>query len=102
VTFEVLAEARLEAVEAAIWYDDRRLGLGSEFLVEFQAAIDRVRQRPRELSRLEAYSGPHDIRRCLLRRFPYLVIFVYRPDETVVIAVSHARRHPLYWLERLR
>ncbi len=99
--FEVVPEARLEAAEAAIWYDDQRAGLGGDFLVEVQKTLDRVRHRPTEFSKLEAYRGPHEVRRALLRRFPYVAIFVCRPDETVVVAVSHARRRPLYWLDRL-
>ena len=62
----------------------------------------RRRWRPTALPRLESYRGLHEIRRCALERFPYLVIFVCRPDEAVVVAISHARRHPLYWVERLR
>lgn len=99
--FAVLPEAELEAAEAAIWYDDQRLGLGDEFLVELQQAFDRIRGEPAELSRLESYVGPHEIRRCLLKRFPYLVIFACRPEEVIVVAISHARRRPLYWLRRL-
>lgn len=99
--FAVLSAAELEAAEAAIWYDDQRAGLGDDFLTELRHALDRVRDRPAELSRLELYHGRHDVRRCLLKRFPYLVIFVCRPDEVVVVAISHARRRPLYWIERL-
>jgi hypothetical protein len=101
VIFAVLPEAELEAAEAVIWYDDQRLGLGDDFLFELTQALDRIRRGPAELPRLESYSGLHDVRRCLLKKFPYLVIFAYRPDDVAVIAVSHARRRPLYWLDRL-
>jgi hypothetical protein len=50
---------------------------------------------------MEQYSGPFDVRRILLERFPYAVIVLCRPEETVVVAVAHTRRRPLYWLERL-
>lgn len=97
----VLPEAELEAAAAASWYDDQRPGLGDDFLVDVQQALDRIGNGPAELPCLESYAGAHDIRRCLLKRFPYLLIFVYRPDEPVVVAISHARRRPSYWLERL-
>ncbi len=101
MTFTVLPEAELEASEAVIWYDDQRFGLGDDFLIEFTQVLDRIRRGPAELPRLEAYTGRHVVRRCLLKRFPYLVIFVCQPEEVLVVAVSHARRRPLYWLERL-
>lgn len=101
MSFRVLLEAELEAADAAIWYDDQRSGLGDEFLTEVERAFARVRRNPAEFPKLESYRGPHDVRRCLLKRFPYLVIFVSRPEEVVVVAVSHARRRPHYWIERI-
>jgi len=101
VTFTVLPEAELEAAEAALWYDDQRPTLGDDFLIELEQAFDLLRRSPANASRLESYGGQHDVRRYLLKRFPYLVIFVHRPEQVVVVAISHARRRPLYWLERL-
>ena len=97
----ILPTAELEAADAAIWYDDRRQGLGDEFLAEFRRALDRISSAPEGFSRLEGYAGEHDVRRCLLQRFPYLVVFMCRPEVIVVAAVSHVRRRPFYWLERL-
>ena len=51
--------------------------------------------------RMEQYSGLLDIRRILLRRFPYAVIVLPRPSETLVVAIAHTRRRPLYWLDRV-
>ncbi len=41
------------------------------------------------------------IRRVLLPRFPHAIVFVERRDEYFVLAVSHLRRRPEYWRERL-
>lgn len=98
----VLPAAELEAAEAAIWYDDRRSGLGDEFLAELRQSFDDIQRAPEACFRAEFYRGRHDVRRYLLRRFPYVVIFVLRPEEVVIVAVSHVRRRPLYWLDRLR
>ena len=98
----ILREAELEAAEAAAWYDDCRAGLGDEFLSDIADATARITSEPDMFSRLESYGGVRDIRRCVLRRFPYLVVFARFPDEALVVAVAHTRRRPLYWLERLR
>jgi toxin ParE1/3/4 len=90
VNFKILAAADVESLEAAAWYDDQRLGLGDDFLTELDRVYERVRTAPGSCSLLESYPGPHEIRRCLLGRFPYLVIFLCRPDEVVVLVVSHA------------
>jgi toxin ParE1/3/4 len=96
----ILPAAELESAEAATWYDDQSFGLGDEFLSEVEQAIAEIGRNPQSFSRLEYYSGPHDIRRHVLRRFPYLIVFSCRPETVLVVAISHARRQPLYWLER--
>ena len=42
-----------------------------------------------------------ETRRCLLSRFPYMVIYAPLPDELLVIAVGHQHRRPEYWRDRL-
>jgi hypothetical protein len=101
VKLHLLSVAELEAAEAAVWYDDQLPGLGDDFLVELGLALDRIGDGPRTFPTLEYYTGQHEIRRSLLGRFPYVVVFLCRPQESVVVAVSHVRRRPLYWLERL-
>jgi hypothetical protein len=101
VKLTILTAAELESAEAAAWYDDQRSGLGDEFLSEVAEAFDRIRRDRHRFSRLETYAGEHDVRRCVLDRFPYLIVFACLTDETLVVAIAHARRRPLYWLERL-
>jgi hypothetical protein len=101
VKLSILREAELESAEAAAWYDDRQDGLGDSFLSEVAAALGRIRSDPLSFSRLETHIGPYDVRRCILKRFPYLVIFAPRPNEVLVVAIAHVRRRPLFWLERL-
>ena len=43
------AEARYEFDEAALWYEERRIGLGAEFVVEIGRAIDLAREHPQRL-----------------------------------------------------
>jgi hypothetical protein len=101
VNFTILPPADLEAVEAAVWCDDQRAGLGDEFLTELDQAFQRLQSAPQACSQLECYSGSHEVRRCLLKRFPYMVIFLCLPSELLVLAISHVRRRPLFWLDRL-
>jgi plasmid stabilization system protein ParE len=75
--------------------------LDDAFLAELQQAFNRIQDAPESFSSLEGYSGPLELRRCMLKRFPYLVAFVNRSDEVVVAAISHVRRRPLYWLTRV-
>jgi plasmid stabilization system protein ParE len=101
VRFIVLPEAEGDAIAAAVWYEDQKPGLADEFLAEIGAAFEMVRQNSQSASLLEYYSGHHEIRRRLLHRFPYAVVYLCRGEETIVVAITHARRQPLHWLGRI-
>jgi toxin ParE1/3/4 len=91
----VRPEAQADIREAALWYESRRSGLGSEFTLRFDVLVERIAQNPLQFP--EIGSG---VRRALLRRFPYAIYFVVAACP-VVIAVLHQRRHPATWKQRL-
>ena len=76
-------------------YEDQARGLGAEFLDELERAVRLAVEHPDAGSPLGGA-----IRRWLVRRFPYAV--VYRADvrPVRVLAVAHTRRRPRYWLGR--
>ena len=99
MTVVVHREASEEALAAALWYDDRRPGLGSEFLTALSDAIQSISKSPRALP---IYGANERVRRLLLQRFPYAVVFAVRGKGVLVVAFAHARRRPGYWRRRLR
>ena len=101
MNYRVLPEADGEAIEAALWYEERRPGLGDEFLMELETGLSAIRSSHENLPVLEGYSGSHSIRRHLLKRFPYVVVIACRATEVLVVAIAHARRRPYFWLDRL-
>jgi len=42
-----------------------------------------------------------EIRRCLIARFPYGLIYGIDGDTIVVVAVAHLHRRPRYWIDRI-
>ena len=92
-----LAEAELEVIEAFQWYERQRTGLGLEFLLALEAALERLRRAPEghELVALRT-------RKVLVRRFPHLVLYAVEDDSIVVTAVFHGRRNPRRWSDRVR
>jgi plasmid stabilization system protein ParE len=102
MSFRVLDDAQDDAVSAARWYEGRQTGLGAEFLDAVERVLNQIEQSPGSFPAWEQYGGPGDVRRCLLARFPYVVLYQYSPKETVVVAIGHARRHPRNWIQRLK
>lgn len=83
-------------VEAAFeWYENERSGLGLEFLDELRATYNRILDSPFKYQELRG-----NIRRALLRRFPYVVYFAIEGDLIVVVAVLHVSRDPAEWQRR--
>ena len=93
--------AKVEGADVAKWYDERSPGQGNRFSAALRQALDRIESSPETLPRLETYVGKKDIRRYVLDGFPYLVIFTIQSKDVLVVAVTHAKRDPLYWLDRV-
>lgn len=88
-------EAEAEMREAFDWYEERVPGLGSDFLLNLDAAFRSILRAPQH------YPVVHrNIRRALIRRFPYQIFFVEAPHRIVVLAVFHAKRSPKRWKGR--
>ena len=95
-------EAVVELTEAASWYENRQPGLAIRFLQEIDQARHAIQSRPLSFPRLANTSVDLAIRRALLPRFPYALVFLELQTEIRVLAVAHAKRHPDYWLNRLQ
>ena len=95
-------EAVVELAEAASWYKTRQPGLAIRFLQEIDQTQQAIQSRPPSFPRLANTAVDLEIRRALLPRFPYALVFLELQTEIRVLAVAHAKRHPDYWLNRLQ
>jgi plasmid stabilization system protein ParE len=87
--------ARDEYREAAERYLAVSPRIASAFVDQVEATIRQVRENPTIWRTLEG-----DVRRCLVRRFPFGIYFTIEPDEIVVWAIMHLHRQPGYWRAR--
>ena len=91
----IAPEAEQDIGEAYCWYEDRRPGLGDEFLSSVDACIQQIRRMP------ELHAKAHDeYRRALIRRFPYAVFYEYAGGTATVYCVFHTSRDPEKWRRR--
>jgi toxin ParE1/3/4 len=93
VSFHRLAE--LELNEAAAYYELERPGLGARFLREVDRCIESLVKHPQAGALILG-----DVRRRLVRRFPYAVMYTIKPEGVRILAVVSLRRRPLYWVGR--
>lgn len=97
----VLEAAAVEAAEAAAWYEGQRRGLGGEFRSELKIALDQLCEGTLPGSPWSSRLSDRGVRRILMKRFPFSVVFVTLREEAVVLALAHHRRRPEYWRQRL-
>ncbi len=89
-------DARSEVFGIIEYYEGLRGGLGTEFLESLEEALESICSMP------EAYPATGSgVRRILLRRFPYAVIYSETEESVQVWAVIHVKRRPGYWRKRL-
>ncbi len=92
--FHPAAEAEL--LESIAFYEAQSKGLGAAFLSEFEQTVFSIYQSPKKYK----VERTPDIRRALLSKFPFSVIFRDTEDEIQVLALAHQRRSPMYWFDR--
>ncbi|NOZ00289.1 MAG: type II toxin-antitoxin system RelE/ParE family toxin [Deltaproteobacteria bacterium] len=88
---EALAEARA----AKDWYHERSPEIAEGFGRDIAKAIDVISEGPFRWP--ETSQG---VRRYVLRRFPFLIVYKVVDSLIYVIAVAHGRRLPGYWRDR--
>jgi len=82
--------AEQDALDAAIWYEQRQPGLGDEFLHE----VDRTARALGDSS-LNHRIRFADVRRASIHRFKfYGIYYIIRGEEVWILAIFHGRRHP--------
>jgi len=93
-------EASSELEDAAWWFEGRRPGLGQTFLAAVHASVERIVSFPRSGALAPQVPPDLEIRRVLVKRFPYHVVYLEMADAIRILAVAHDRRKPGYWLAR--
>ena len=88
--------ARIEYIEAARYYEKQQVGLGSRFLKNVESVLRGIADSPESWPMLEG-----EIRRRMVRVFPYTILYAVRPTSVFIVAVMHTHRNPDYWKERV-
>jgi plasmid stabilization system protein ParE len=96
IGYRFLLPAEEEMTEASVFYEAATSGLGAGFLDEVGRLINILREQP-ELGQ----SVGRGLRRALLHRFPFSLIYSVEVDTVVIVAVAHQRRRPDYWRNRM-
>lgn len=95
MNFSFHPEAEDEFNRAIEYYEGIEPGLGYDFALEVYSTIKRAVQFPVAWAVLEG-----EVRRSLVKRFPYGVLYSSETDGIYIIAVMNLHREPGYWERR--
>lgn len=87
--------AETDIIEAARWYEQRDQGLGTEFIRAIDACIAAIERSARQYPVVYG-----NIRRALLRKFPFGIFFLIENGNIIILACLHTKRHPSVFKSR--
>lgn len=88
-------EALAEYAEAVQYYAVQRVEVAQAFIDAIENAVYRIREAPTRWLVLD-----DNVRRCLIRKFPYGILYTIEPDYILILAVMQCSREPGYWKNR--
>ena len=91
---EISKFAQRELEDAILYYELEQKGLGLRFKDEVKKSVDRIKIYPKAGS-IEI----GELRKCIVHKFPYKVLYSVQKGKIVVLAFAHQHRKPGYWLE---
>ncbi|QBO59656.1 type II toxin-antitoxin system RelE/ParE family toxin [Chryseobacterium salivictor] len=86
---EIVEEADLEIIDAYLYYESKKFGLGEKFLKELDQYFERICESPKH------FEGKYkSYREAYIRKFPYLIIFEIEEQKVVVYSVFNTPQNP--------
>jgi len=90
------AGQRHSVKEEFSWYEEKRIGLGYDFLLQIDAGIRFIERDP------EIYQiGYKGTRKHIIKRFPYKMIYLLEKHKIIILAIIHSKRNPNLIIRRI-
>ncbi len=88
-TLVILLNSEKDIESAYSWYEERRQGLGYDFILNLEAGFELILRDPFIFKKEYKSARKH-----IIKRFPYKIIYIVEDLKVVVIAVLHGKRNP--------
>lgn len=92
---DYLPGARHDFDESFDWYAGRSIVAAERFSAAVNAALNEIAADPDRFVLIDSRQ-----RGCMLKRFPFRIVYRIEPTRILVVAVAHAKRRPGYWKRR--
>ena len=89
--------AALDFEHAKNWYNLQKENLGNEFTLELEKLFSHIANNPKQYPKFR-----NNIRKAVVKRFPYSVFFEIESDFIKIYAIFHNSRRPITWKKRVK
>ena len=94
---EFRPDARKDFDDAADRYESQRQGLRVDFVHAVNVTLANILNAPLFFPIVHG----SNVRRALVRRFPYAMLFAVEENRILIYAVFHTSRNPIIWRGRV-
>lgn len=85
-----------EYSQSVEYYAQQKIELAQDLINQVENSIFRLIQFPYSYAIVDK-----NIRRCLIRKFPYAILYTIEDNCIVILAVMHCHRNPQSWQDRV-
>ncbi len=93
----LLNEAEIEMQQAYDWYEEKSIGLGDDFMLCIDSKMQAILRTP--LIYQKVYKN---IRRAVIRRFPYCIFFIKEDNVIQILSIFHAHKNPMTFRNKIK
>lgn len=90
-------QAVLDFEDGHEFYALRSEAAATNFVTAVESAIKEAAENPTRFAMYEAAPLEGGVRRNLVQRYPYSVVYQAIGDTIEIVAIAHASREPGYW-----
>jgi hypothetical protein len=82
-------EVEEDAILGYLWYEEKSVGLGAEFLYQFYEYSKEISRNPLLFNKIH-----REFRRRFLKKFPYAIYFQIEENKVIIFGLFHCARNP--------
>jgi toxin ParE1/3/4 len=95
--YRIHPEAEAEYQQAYEYYQKESSNLAEQYTKEILIGLQTIIDSPRTWPVIK-----FDVRRRLLRKFPFGILYMIDGESILILAFMHLRREPEYWQHRTK
>ena len=92
-------ETQNDLREGFLWYEEKRAGLGIDFMLSIEATLHSVERNPLAYSLAPTHIP--NIRRAVVAKFSYLIFYTIVQQSIIILSVVSSKRDPAVWKTRI-